>query len=172
MKQTLVGLLTLIIATPLTAQVVSLGSSADIEPAHDRAIRQLIVATGALEIGEQFANAVSIQMSQTLRQSNPDVPPRAFDIIREEVMGVIGEELNNGSFENQIVPVYAKYFSLDEVEELLEFYRTPIGQKTVEVMPLLTQESMQIGQSWGISIGPIIGQRVSQRLAAEGIEID
>ncbi len=172
MKQIFAGLLTFIIATPLSAQVVSLGSSTDIEPAHDRAIRQLIVATGALEIGEQFANAVSMQMSQALRQSNPDVPPRAFDIIQEEVMGVISEELENGSFENQIVPVYAKYFSLDEVEELLAFYRTPIGQKTIEVMPLLTQESMQIGQSWGISIGPIIGQRVSRRLAAEGIEVD
>ena len=166
------GLIVLALSSSLAAQVTSFGSSPDIEPEHDRAIRQLIAATGALQIGEQFANAVSMQMSQTLRQSNPDVPPRAFAIIQEEVMAVIREELDSGSFENQIVPVYAKYFSLSEIEELLEFYRTPVGQKTIEVMPLLTQESMQIGQSWGISIGPTIGQRVSQRMAAEGIEID
>jgi hypothetical protein len=157
---------------PVTAQVTTLNQVVDVDPALDRAIRQLIVATGALEIGEQFANAISQQMAQTLRQTNPDIPPRAFEIIQQEVMTVIGEELANGSFENQMVPVYAKYFTLQEVEELLAFYRTAIGQKTVEVMPLLTQESMQVGQNWGIGIGPIVGRRVTQRLAAEGIEID
>lgn len=154
------------------AQVTTLNQADQIDPELDAAIRQLIAGTGALEIGEQFANAISMQMAQSLRRSNSDVPPETFSIVQEEVMAVINEELANGSFENLIVPVYAKYFTLEEVLELLAFYRTPIGQKTVEVMPLLTQESMQVGQSWGIGIGPIIGQRVSQRLAAAGIELD
>ena len=172
MRPILCGVLLACLVQPVTAQVTTLNQVVDVDPALDRAIRQLIVATGALEIGEQFANAISQQMAQALRQTNPDIPPRAFEIIQQEVMTVIGEELANGSFENQMVPVYAKYFTLQEVEELLAFYRTAIGQKTVEVMPLLTQESMQVGQNWGIGIGPIVGRRVTQRLAAEGIEID
>jgi hypothetical protein len=172
MKTLLRGMLLICLALPALAQVTTLKQEVDVDPELDRAIRQLIEATGALEIGEQFANAISMQMTQTLRQTNPDIPPRAFDIIQQEVMTVIGEELANGSFEDQMVPVYARYFNLQEVEELLAFYHTAIGQKTVEVMPLLTQESMQVGQNWGIGIGPIVGRRVTQRLAAEGIVLD
>ena len=86
-------------------------------------------------------------------------------------MSTLQEELASGSMEDLIVPIYARYFTLSEIEELLDFYRTPIGRKTIEVMPLLTQESMQVGQSWGMAIGPVIGRRVSERLAAEGIEV-
>lgn len=172
MKSLLRGLLLICLAVPVSAQVTTLSHSVDVDPELDRAIRQLIAATGALDIGEQFANAISMQMTQTLRQTNPDIPPRAFDIIQQEVMTVIGEEMENGSFEDQMVPVYARYFTLQEIEELLDFYRTAIGQKTVEVMPLLTQESMQVGQNWGIGIGPTVGRRVTQRLAAEGIVLD
>ncbi|HAJ75542.1 MAG TPA: hypothetical protein DCM64_03710 [Gammaproteobacteria bacterium] len=67
-------------------------------------------------------------------------------------------------------PIYHKYYSLEDIQQLLEFYDTDIGRKTIEVLPLLTQESIEVGQSWGMSIGPRIGQRVARRLAEEGIE--
>jgi hypothetical protein len=31
---------------------------------------------------------------------------------------------------------------------------------------------MQVGQAWGMGLGPIIGQRVSERLADAGITIE
>ena len=82
------------------------------------------------------------------------------------------EELAKGDFNNNIIPLYDKYFTLAEIQQLLDFYETDIGKKTIEVMPQLTQESIIIGQQWGESIGPIIGQRITRRLAEEGIEIE
>lgn len=76
-----------------------------------------------------------------------------------------------GGFVDLIVPVYAKHFTDDELDVLIEFYGTPVGKKTVSVMPQVTKEAMQIGQSWGQSLGPTIVQRVRQRLKAEGIEL-
>lgn len=165
MKQILMS----VIVTLLGAQAVAQDTT--VSPEHETAIRQLISETGALDLGEQFADMFVNQMSQALRQSRPDIQPRAFEIIREVTMETLQEELANGSMENLVVPIYARYFTLDEVEQLLAFYRTPVGRKTIEVMPLLTQESMQVGQSWGMAIGPRIGQRVAERLAAEGIEV-
>ena len=166
-KKRLTGfVLAALVSGSLAGQVTSIPSS------HENAIRLLIEETGALEIGTQFAEAVVIQMSQNLRQARRDIDPRAFEILREEVLGTINEQMESGSFEAKIIPVYAKYFSEEEVEQLLAFYRTDIGRKTIEVMPTLTQESMEVGQAWGIAIGPLIGQRVSERLAREGIEID
>ena len=166
MNQLISLLLALFLASPLHGQVTTIPSE------HDNAIRLLIEETGALEIGTQFAEAVVIQMSQNLRQAQRDIDPRAFDIIRDEVLTTITEQMESGSFEELIVPIYAKYFSLEEVLELLAFYRTELGRKTIAVMPTLTQESMEAGQAWGMALGPTIGRRVSASLRREGIEID
>ena len=68
--------------------------------------------------------------------------------------------------------LYDKYFSLEEIQELLNFYKTEIGKKTIEVLPLLTQESLQAGQVWGAALAPKIAQRIRTRLVKEGIKIN
>jgi hypothetical protein len=46
----------------------------------------------------------------------------------------------------EVVPLYARYFSPDEMKQLAAFYRTPIGKKSLSVMPQLMGEGMQVGQ--------------------------
>jgi hypothetical protein len=46
----------------------------------------------------------------------------------------------------EVVPLYARYFSPDEMKQLAAFYRTPIGKKSLQVMPKLMGEGMQAGQ--------------------------
>ena len=46
-----------------------------------------------------------------------------------------------------IVPMYARHFSLAELNDLAAFYRSPLGAKMMATMPQLTAESMQISQS-------------------------
>jgi len=143
-----------------------------VDPGLRAAIAELIDITGVLEIGEQYAELIILQMSESLRQQQPDLPETAFEIIREEVNATITGEIETGKFEAQIIPISAKYFTFEEVLQLLTFYQTPLGRKTAEIMPLLSQESMQVGQAWGMGLGPIIGQRVSERLADAGITIE
>ena len=46
----------------------------------------------------------------------------------------------------EIVPLYSRHFTLDEMKAITEFYRTPAGKKALQAMPQLMMESMQIGQ--------------------------
>lgn len=41
-----------------------------------------------------------------------------------------------------IEPLYAKYYSEEELGQLLEFYQSPIGQKVVSVTPDITRDAM------------------------------
>jgi hypothetical protein len=43
--------------------------------------------------------------------------------------------------------VYNKYFSADELKDIIAFYKTPTGKKTLKVMPDLTRESMEQARS-------------------------
>jgi uncharacterized protein len=62
-----------------------------------------------------------------------------------------------------LIPVYAKHYSLEELKALNEFYATPLGRKLVISLPLIMQESMQVGQVWGQKKG----QQLAEEMKAE-----
>jgi hypothetical protein len=51
------------------------------------------------------------------------------------------------------VPIYDKYFSHEEIKGLIRFYETPLGQKTISVLPQLTTELMTQGRRLGEDAG-------------------
>ncbi|TWI65275.1 hypothetical protein IP91_02682 [Pseudoduganella lurida] len=46
----------------------------------------------------------------------------------------------------EMVPLYARHFTADEMKELATFYRSPVGRKSLQVMPQLLGEGMQFSQ--------------------------
>jgi hypothetical protein len=107
-------------------------------------IDKLLEQTGqsATIVGKQFSNAYVQQMTVLLEKSNPDIDPKAFKIIKEEL------------------------------NKMIEFNDTPLGKKIVTVTPLIAQEGMQAGQTFAQSLVPKIKQRVFTRLKEEGININ
>jgi uncharacterized protein len=48
-----------------------------------------------------------------------------------------------------MIPAYQHHFTADEVEGLIKFYKSPLGQKLVAQMPATMAEAAQAGQQWG-----------------------
>ncbi len=48
----------------------------------------------------------------------------------------------------RLVPIYDKYFTEKELQELINFYQSPTGRKLIEVMPLIMEDSMQATMSY------------------------
>ena len=91
-----------------------------------------------------------------MKQAIPDVP--------EEFWTKFMAKVDASELTELIVPIYAKYFTHDEVKQLLAFYQTPLGQKMIANQPAIMQESMEAGQKWGGQLGA----RVARELEAEG----
>ena len=51
------------------------------------------------------------------------------------------------------MPLYDKYFSAQEVKDLIRFYESPIGQKTITVLPELMAQLQAEGRKWGEDVG-------------------
>ena len=77
-----------------------------------------------------------------------------------------------GFFQQLIYPIYNKYVTLEEIRELIRFYKTPVGKKWISIVPNMLQESMQVSQAWAQSLGPEIQKRVFTRFEKEGIKIN
>jgi hypothetical protein len=137
------------------------------------AIKELLQVTGTTQLGELMGNAVAQQLGQSWKQAKPDIDPRAFDIITDEIKALIHEEfVVKESLFPFLYPIYHKYLTLEETNELIRFYKTPIGRKAIQVMPKMTQESMQAGQTWVLTVIPKFQQRILDRFEKAGIKID
>ena len=135
------------------------------------AIRELMQITGAEVNSVQFSRLFTQQMLSILRANNPDISEKAVQIVTEEVARLVEEELQNGSLQAQIYPIYARYFTLEDLQGLIEFNKSPVGVKANKVMPRLMQDSVSAAQSWSEKVGPKISERVLNRFRQEGISI-
>jgi len=114
-------------------------------------IRKLMKLTGSAEVGKQVMD----QLFVTFRQTMPNVPGEFWDGISKKVDANEMVEL--------IVPIYAKYFSHDEIRELIKFYQSPLGKKLTRVLPDVTRESMAAGQKWGAELAAEVMKEIQQK---------
>jgi len=61
-------------------------------------------------------------------------------------------------------PLYDKYFSEEELRQMLAFYRTPVGRKTIAVMPSVMQEA---GEGIENAVRPLSVRLIQQIVAEE-----
>jgi len=87
------------------------------------------------------------QVLAQLKPSKPDVTDEQWATLKKEVFDVEVAELNK-----QLIPIYKKHFTQDDVKALIAFYESPIGKKMAEKTPLITMESMQLSQIWGMGL--------------------
>ncbi|MCL1826663.1 MAG: DUF2059 domain-containing protein [Candidatus Cloacimonetes bacterium] len=64
----------------------------------------------------------------------------------------IVESLKKQKALHELYQYYEENYSEEEIDELLEFYRSPLGQKTVALTPMLNYESFSLSREWSASI--------------------
>jgi hypothetical protein len=114
-------------------------------------IRQLLELTGSGKLGMQAATT----MIDNFKKNYPDVDESYWIEIRKEITA---DELIN-----MVVPIYDKYFSDNEIKELIAFYNSAVGKKVIENMPPILNESMLAGQVWGKQIAEKVVKRLQVR---------
>ena len=132
-------------------------------------IVKLLELTGAEALGLQMGTAIADQIIDGLSREQPDIPSRVVEIMKDEIRQVFREEMPR--YMKSVVPIYARHFTHAEVKTLINFYNTPVGKKSIQVMPQLLNECMAEGQKWGEDIGAKLAPRIEARLSREGIEM-
>lgn len=114
-------------------------------------IQKLLELTGSGKVGAQVAK----QMIVTFQKTYPKVDQKIWDELANEIKA---EDLIA-----LMIPIYDKYYTEEDVDQLIAFYNTPIGKKSTEVLPAISQESMAAGQAWGRKIGEKIAQKLKEK---------
>ncbi|MBZ0165407.1 MAG: DUF2059 domain-containing protein [Candidatus Omnitrophica bacterium] len=115
-----------IVSTPAYAEVPSMES-----------ILQLMQATDVGNLGDEIVE----EMLPELQKMLPNAPDRFWKEVKASI--------NADSLISQIIPIYQKYLTAEDVAAINAFYKTPAGQKLVDVQGVIMEQSYQIGEEWG-----------------------
>lgn len=130
-------------AAPATAVKTDSAKEAD--------IRKLLELVGTKALFVQSMDGMSKSMKPLLTNS---LPPGDY---REKLVDLFFKKFSSKIDVQHLldlaVPIYDKHFSHQEVRSLIEFYQTPLGQKTISVLPMLTAEIQDESRKWGESLG-------------------
>lgn len=118
------------------ALVASMGTASAATQPSEEQVRQLMEVVG---VGKMLSQMNS-QAVTVMQQSLPCIPPSYWQ----------GYMDSNGTqqFIGRLVPIYQRHFSADEIDGMLKFYRSPLGQKVITEMPTTMGEANQAGLQW------------------------
>jgi uncharacterized protein (TIGR02145 family) len=115
-------------------------------------IIKLMKVSGAEKLVEQMMDNIIAMY----KQNRTGVPATYWDRFRKK--------FNFSEIIREEIPIYDKYYTHDEIKQLIIFYESPVGKKSVEISPVIMKEMMAIGQKWGEKIV----QELLKELMAEG----
>lgn len=151
---TLISIL-MVMSTPLAA--------ADNDASEkQKSILQLFEMTGVSKMMTQMAIGSFDATISNLQKQQRKMTSEQLKVVREVFTQTFQE--NSPSLLAQVAISYEKTFSKKEIDDLISFYQTPTGAKSLRVMPQLMQEGIQLGSQWAQQLMPIVLQRIRERL--------
>ena|ERR1051325_707433 len=122
---------------------------------YQKKVHEYLEATGSMK-----AFKVAMKgMMDAFRKSKADVPPAVWDEMEKEFLGTTLDDLVT-----LLAPIYQQHLTEADLDEIIKFYKSPIGMKMADKTPIITQQSMQAGMEWGQKLG----ERVTERLKEKG----
>jgi len=114
-------------------------ASASIDPVKEKEIRSLLELIGARDAIQDAASSATEQYRQKMLETaaNND---RA-QVLTNAYLAEFHKKFDADAVTKQLVGIYDKHFSEDEIKDLLEFYGSPLGQKVAAEMPKITHEA-------------------------------
>jgi hypothetical protein len=133
----------------------------EIKPAKRALIKELYMATRADKMAESFAKIILTQMERDLPKMISETPEMADlksrdrELVQRTIVEtstrvfkrfkeLMPQRINFAEvMEQMFYPIYDKFFTEEELKDLVAFYKSTTGQKSIEVMPQLMQDAVQ-----------------------------
>jgi hypothetical protein len=135
------------------------------DPGKEADIRRLIELTGTAKLALGITTA-SLKRDRAMLERAFPPGPRQQEMV-DIFVKKFEARMNAHDLMERMVPIYDRHFSHDDIKALLSFYQSPAGQRTLQVMPQILQESAGIGVTWGQELG----QAILLEMEKEGYEI-
>ena len=102
------------------------------------------------EVMSQLREQVHSGALQNLRSRTMNHTPDQIAAVNQSVDEQLDEMERKYSLDQMvedIIPVYQKHLTRSDLDSMIAFYSSPIGQKLLDELPAMMQETMQVASS-------------------------
>jgi len=150
------------LATLLLVAIATLAQASPqqkVDPAKAVDIHHLLEVTGAIKLADQ---SMSLMVEMIKPQLQKDLPKtensqKILETFIQRFQARFLSEMND-----QITLIYDKHLSAEDIKGLIQFYESPLGQRTVKALPQISRESQLAGSQLGQKIGLEVFQQLQQ----------
>jgi len=136
-----------LIVALLFSGIVTSCSFAD-EASHKRTALELLEVANTKKMLDQMMTSITGMMEQQFKAMNlPPEGEEAAIAVQKEIMDWFSEFFVWEQIRDLYADIYVEVFTEDELNELIQFYQSPLGQKVLKKMPELMQKSMEKSQA-------------------------
>ena len=125
--------LCLFLLTPTTFAASPATESTQASPNQDAAINLL----RSMNTEKNWNSTMNTIMTQIVQ---------GHEEVKAPLMAFLNKWMSYKIMEPKLAGIYAKHYTAQEMSDLVAFYHSPTGKKSLDLMPVVTGESMQLTQ--------------------------
>ena len=130
-------------------------------PASEASIVAFLKVTKAESLIESVYASMELAMRQTIAQATAGKPlndqqKKVLELAPKRLSAVLRAELSWEKMQPLYIAIYRENFDQNEIDALIAFYSSPIGQSFVSKMPIITQRAMVSMQTFMQNVTPKI----------------
>jgi hypothetical protein len=122
-----------------------------VDAAKEKDIRRLLDLVGTKALVQQAVVDMSKNSRPVLENSLPAGEYR--EKLIDAFFAKFQSKFDVQQLLDMAVPIYDRHLSHEEIKGLIQFYQTPLGQKTVKALPMITTEVMEQSRKMGEGLG-------------------
>lgn len=141
----------LALAAVLTAGVAIAGVARadDIAPEHLKAARAALTAVKATAPFDQILPSLAENLKATMIQSSPNYLNEINEAVDAKALELAARRAD---LEKEAANIYAKTFTIEELNAITAFYTSPAGKKLLSDGPIATRELGKAADIWASGI--------------------
>ncbi len=126
-----------------------------------KAARAAISAINATAQFDNILPGLAEQLKNQLIQATPNYQGEITTAVDEQALALAGRR---GDLEKEAATIYAKTFTVDELNAITAFYTSPAGKKLLSDGPIATREMAKAADIWAAGISRDLATETDKKL--------
>ncbi len=133
------------------------------------AARELMAISGQQQSASQMLDLLRNNLVGMLKRNSPKPVEEIGRIVDQVLLPEFKAHL--GELSDAMVEVWASHYTVDEMHQLADFYRSPLGRRVIEVSPQIAALGFTAGQIWGQRVSREALQKQAEELRRRGLAL-
>ena len=138
------------------------------DPAAIAKAKELLAVTKSIQTADSMTDTIFPAVEKLVEAANPGRAAEVRTLMEKYFLPEMRKHLPE--FGDLMAAEWARYFTVAEMDQMLAFYRTDVGQKVIALQPTLFKEGYELGQRWGETMARDVFRKVAPELEKQGLK--